>query len=59
MSARLKDGTIISNCEETLDSENQLDAYIYKVVTNRRVIADEDGTVDKTKARTIVKYILA
>lgn len=56
--ARLKDGTIISNCEETLDSENQLDAYIYKVVTNRHVIADEDGTVDKTKTRTIVKVYL-
>ena len=46
--AEMRDGTVESNCEETLESD-QVKNYVYHVVTNRHVLENENGQLEMEK----------
>lgn len=52
--ATLNNGTVVSNCETTLESKNVRE-YTYYVVTNRHIIEEENGSI---RSDTIIKVHL-
>ncbi|NLD25922.1 MAG: trypsin-like serine protease [Acholeplasmataceae bacterium] len=55
--AEMKDGTTVSNCENTLNSQNEVKNYLYYVVTNRHVLIGESASLPNSNTLKVKVYL--